>query len=54
MFYGLNSNSMLLKAANATGSVGRSHSSEEVFVMKMERRASVIQPAYIETTLKGG
>jgi hypothetical protein len=28
---------------DATGSVGRSHSSDEVSVMGMERRASVIQ-----------
>jgi hypothetical protein len=33
----------LAKAGDATGSVGRSHSSEEVSVMEMERRASVIQ-----------
>jgi hypothetical protein len=54
MFNGSHSNSMLRKAADATRSVGRSHSSEEIFVMKMERRASVIQPNYFETTLKGG
>jgi hypothetical protein len=36
----------------ATRSVGRSHSSDEVFVMKVERRASVIQSQYFETTQK--
>ena len=33
-------------------SVGRSHSSYEVFVMKMEQRASVIQSRYFRTTIK--
>jgi hypothetical protein len=36
-------NSILSKIGKATRSVGRSHISDEVFVMKMERRASVIQ-----------
>ena len=36
---GLNS----AQAGEATNSVGRGHSSDEVFIMKMERRASVIQ-----------
>ena len=36
---------------DATGSVGRSHSSDEVSVMEMERRASVIQSQYFKTTL---
>jgi retron-type reverse transcriptase len=46
-------NSILTQSGDATGSVGRSHSSDEVFVMKMERRTSVIQSNYFETTLKG-
>jgi RNA-directed DNA polymerase len=37
---------------DVTRSVGRSHSSDEVSVMGMERRASVIQSNYFETTLK--
>jgi hypothetical protein len=36
----------------ATRSVGRSHSSDEVSVMEMERRASVIQSKYFRTTIK--
>jgi hypothetical protein len=36
---------------DAKGSVGRSHSSDEVSVMEMERRASVIQSNYFKTTL---
>ncbi|MBX2947296.1 MAG: hypothetical protein KF725_15815 [Cyclobacteriaceae bacterium] len=36
-------NSILIQSGEATKSLGRSHISEEVFVMKMERRASVIQ-----------
>jgi hypothetical protein len=37
---------------DATRSVGRSHSSDEISVMGMERRASVIQSQYFETTQK--
>src|SRR5678810_105705 len=37
---------------DVTRSVGRSHSSDEVSVMGMERRASVIQSNYFEATLK--
>jgi hypothetical protein len=48
--YGSYCNSILPKAGEATESVGRSHSSEEVFVMKMERRTSVIQSQYFRTT----
>jgi len=51
-FYSSNCNSISSQMRNATRSVGRSHSSNEVFVMKMERRASVIQSNYFETTLK--
>jgi hypothetical protein len=36
-------NSIPAKSGEATRSLGRSHSSEEVFVKKMERRTSVIQ-----------
>jgi RNA-directed DNA polymerase len=36
----------------ATGSVGRSHSRDEFFVMKMDRRASVIRSKYFITTIK--
>src|SRR5687767_13162671 len=36
---------------NAARSVGRSHSSYEISVMEMERRTSVIQSNYFETTL---
>ena len=35
-----------------TASVGRGHSSYEIFVMKMERRASVIQSLILEQPLK--
>jgi hypothetical protein len=45
-------NSIPTKLGEATRSVGRSHSSDEIFVMKMERRASVIQSQYFETTQK--
>jgi hypothetical protein len=50
--YSLYCNSIPTKLGEATRSVGRSHSSDEVFVMKVERRASVIQSQYFETTLK--
>jgi hypothetical protein len=40
-----------MKSEDATGSVGRSHSSDEVSVMGMERRASVIWLYYFETTV---
>jgi hypothetical protein len=43
-------NSIPTKLGEATRSVGRSHSSNEVPVMGMERRASVIQSQYFETT----
>ena len=36
-------NSISIKSGNTTGSVGQSHSSDEVSVMEMERRALVIQ-----------
>lgn len=39
-----------LKPEDAKESVGRSHSSDEVAVMAMERRASVIQSNYFKTT----
>lgn len=42
-FYSSYCNSILLQTGDATRSVGRSHSSDETFVMKVERRASVIQ-----------
>jgi hypothetical protein len=37
---------------NAIRSVGRSHSNDEVPVMGMERRTSVIQSKYFKTTIK--
>jgi hypothetical protein len=37
---------------DVSGSVGRSHSSEEVSVMDMERRASVIWSYYFKTTVE--
>jgi hypothetical protein len=40
-FYSSHCNSIPMKSGDATGSCVRSHSSDEVFVMKMERRASV-------------
>jgi len=43
MFYSSYCNSIPTKLGEATRSVGRSHSSDEIFVMKVERRASVIQ-----------
>lgn len=43
-------NSIPMKSGDATGSCVRSHSSDEVFVMKMERRASVYQSYYFKTT----
>ena len=52
MFYSSYCNSIPTKLGEATRSVGRSHSSVEIFVMKMERRASVIQSQYFETTQK--
>jgi hypothetical protein len=51
-FYSSYCNSIPIKSEEATRSVGRSHSSDEIFVMKMERRASVIQSQYFETTQK--
>lgn len=39
-------NNSAVRAGDATGSVGRSHSSDEVSVMEMERRALVIQSQY--------
>ncbi|MBX3257687.1 MAG: hypothetical protein KF862_26400 [Chitinophagaceae bacterium] len=53
-FYSSYCNSIPAKSGEATGSVGRSHISEEVFVMKAERRASVIWSNYFETTRPGG
>jgi hypothetical protein len=50
--YSLYGNSIPTKLEEATRSVGRSHSSDEVPVMGMERRASVIQSQYFETTQK--
>lgn len=47
-----NCNSIPPKAGEATGSVGRNHSSEEVSVMEMERRVSVIWSKYFITTIK--
>jgi group II intron reverse transcriptase/maturase len=41
-----------MKSGETTRSVGRSHSSDEVSVMEMERRASVIQSIYFETTVE--
>ena len=52
MFYSSYCNSIPMKSGEATSSVGRSHSSDEVPVMGMERRASVIQSQYFETTQK--
>ena len=43
-------NSIPTKSGKATRSVGRSHSSDEIPVMGMERRASVIQSQYFRTT----
>jgi hypothetical protein len=40
------------KMGDALRSVGRSHSSEEVSVMDMERRASVIWSYYFKTTVE--
>jgi hypothetical protein len=51
-FYSSYCNSISLQTGEATRSVGRSHSSEEVPVMGMERRASVIQSQYFRTTIK--
>jgi hypothetical protein len=51
-FYSSYCNSILLQTGEATGSVGRGHSSEEVPVMGMERRALVIQSQYFRTTIK--
>jgi hypothetical protein len=51
-FYSSHCNSILLQTGEATKSVGRSHSSEEVPVMGIERRASVIQSQYFRTTIK--
>jgi len=51
-FYSSYCNSIPLQTGDATRSVGRSHSSEEVPVMGMERRASVIQSQYFRTTIK--
>ncbi len=39
------------KPGDMLGSVGRSHSSDEVSVMDMERRASVIWSYYFKTTV---
>ena len=44
----------LMQVRDAKGSVGRSRSSDEVSVMGMERRASVIQSDYFKTTCRGG
>ena len=52
MFYSSNCNSIPIKSEDAKESVGRSHSSNEVSVMGMERRASVIQSKYFKTTPK--
>jgi hypothetical protein len=51
-FYSSYCNSISLQTGEATRSVGRSHSGEEIPVMGMERRASVIQSQYFETTQK--
>ncbi|MDQ6812377.1 MAG: hypothetical protein M3040_01355 [Bacteroidota bacterium] len=47
--YGSYCNSIPVVPGDATASVGRSHSSEEVSVMDMERRASVIWSYYFKT-----
>ena len=52
MFYSSYCNSIPTKLGKATRSVGRSHSSDEVPVIGMERRVSVIQSYYFETTQK--
>jgi hypothetical protein len=52
--YSLNCNSIPFKAGEAARRVGRGHSSEEVLVMGMERRASVIRSDYFETTKRLG
>lgn len=51
-FYSSYCNSISPKVGEATGSLGRSHSSDEVPVMGMERGASVIRSDYFETTQK--
>ena len=51
-FYSSYCNSISLQAGEATRSVGRSHSSDEVPVMGMERRTSVIQSNILEQPLK--
>jgi hypothetical protein len=47
-------NSIQFQTGDATRSVGRSHSSDDVPVIGMERRASVIQSQYFITTIKMG
>ena len=44
-------NSIPVRPEDATASVGRGHSSAEVSVMDMERRASVIWSYYFKTTV---
>jgi len=43
IFYSSYCNLILLKAGDATGSVGLNHSSDEVSVMEMERRVQLIR-----------
>ena len=52
MIYSSYCNSILSQTGKTARSVGRSHSSDEVFVMRTERRASVIQSKYFITTIK--
>jgi hypothetical protein len=51
MIYGSDCNSISLQMGEAMRSLGRSHSSDEIPVMGMERRASVILLKYFETTV---
>ena len=51
-FYSSYCNSIPTESGETTRSVGRSHSSDEIPVMGMERRTSVIQSQYFRTTIK--
>lgn len=52
MIYSSYCNSIPTQSGEAARSVGRNHISEEVPVMGMERRVSVIQSGYFETTVE--
>ena len=49
-YYSSYCNSIAAKPGDVTGSVGQSHSSEEVSVMGMERRALIIQSNYFNNS----